>query len=265
MTGGAATLAPVQVVQEVPAPVATEAARRPKRRWVRRIAIGLVVVVTALVCSGAVLWVATPSVGDAKARAAAILRAHGGISDAGNPPSRVSQALIATEDRRFYSDYGLDPKSLARGALSFVRGGALQGATLNAQLAKLLYLDGHRGVFATLEEATLAVKLDASYSKREILAMYLDAAYFGHGAYGIVAAARTYFGLPADQLSWAQASMLAGLVNAPTAYDPTAHLHLARSRQHHVLDRLVAVKALTKAQAAAIFAQPLHPAIAFSG
>ena len=95
--------------------------------------------------------------------------------------------------------------------------------------------------------------------------MYLDAAYFGHGAYGVVDAARTYFGVAPSQLSWAQASMLAGLVNAPTAYDPTAHLHLARSRQRHVLDRLVAVKALTTAQADTIYAAPLDPAIAFSG
>lgn len=242
-----------------------QAAPSRRRRWVKRVAWAVLVGLVVCTLGVVLLWVATPSVSDAPSRVRAILAAHDAPSDGGVPPARVSQALVATEDSRFYSDHGLDPKSLVRGLFSFVRGGPLEGATLDAQLAKLLYGGGHFGPWATLEEAVLAVKIDNSFGKRQILSMYLDAAYFGHGAYGVTAAARTFFALPANQLSWAQASMLAGLVNAPSAYDPTSHLHLAKSRQRHVLSRLVAMKTLTAAQADAIFGAALHPAIPFSG
>jgi membrane peptidoglycan carboxypeptidase len=210
-------------------------------------------------------WALTPSVADAQSRTQAIVRDNGGISDAGTPPTRVAQAIVSTEDARFYSHSGLDPKGLARGVVNLVTHGSLQGATLDAQLAKLLYSGEDSGVLTTIQEGVLAFKLDATYSKRQLLAMYLDAAYFGDGAYGVETAAHTYFGLAANQLSWGQASLLAGLVNAPTAYDPTAHLHLARERQQHVLDRLVATQVLTRAQADAAYASALNPAVAFAG
>ena len=238
---------------------------RSPRRWLRRLALSVVALLVLVTVAGVIAWNVTPGVGDAPARTAAILRTHGGISDDGNPPQRVAQALIATEDSRFYSHHGLDPQSVARGLATFVTTGSLGGATLEAQLAKLLYSGGRSGVRETAQEAVLAFKLDFAFSKRQILAMYLDAAYFGHGAYGIVAAARTYFGRSPSALSWSQASLLAGLVNAPTAYDPTAHLHLARERQRHVLDRMVATHVLTGSQADAVFAEPLAPAVPFSG
>jgi penicillin-binding protein 1A len=248
------------------APVAAAPPPRVRRwRWARRLLAAVLALVLLTVIAGVVMWNVTPGVGDAQARSSAILRAHGGTSDGGSPPARVSSALVATEDSRFYSHHGLDPESIVRGLLSFVSGGQLGGATLDAQLAKLLYEGGQSGAWSTSQEAILALKLDHSYSKRQILAMYLDAAYFGHGSYGIEAASRSYFGLSPDQLSWGQASLLAGLVNAPTAYDPTAHLHLARERQSHVLDRLVATNVLTRSQADAVYAQPLNPAVAFSG
>jgi len=87
--------------------------------------------------------------------------------------------------------------------------------------------------------------------------MYLSAVYFGHGFYGLPAAARGYFATAPADLSWAQASMLAGLVQAPSAYDPYAHLDLARRRQRHVLDQLVATGTLTASQADTAFAAPL--------
>jgi penicillin-binding protein 1A len=238
---------------------------RRGRRVVRRLAYALLAVILVLAVAGVVLWNVTPGVGDAPARTAAIVREQGGISDNGVPPARVSKALIATEDSRFYSHPGLDAKALARGVWSFLTTGELQGATLEAQLAKLLYEQDRSGFWRELESGVLAFKLDDAYSKQQILAMYLDAAYFGHGAYGVVKAARVYFGVRPDQLSWGQATLLAGLVNAPSAYDPTAHLHLARSRQRHVIDRLVATGVFTKAQGDAVFAEPLHPAVPFGG
>ncbi|HEX4431904.1 MAG TPA: biosynthetic peptidoglycan transglycosylase [Frankiaceae bacterium] len=236
-----------------------------RHRWVKRTLVGLLSLLLISVLAFVTVWNLTPGVSDAQARTAAIVASHGAISDKGVPPQRVSQALIATEDSRFYSHHGLDPQSIARGVYTFVTQGTLQGATLDAQLAKLLYSGEHSGVWYTTQEAMLALKLDDSYTKRQILAMYLDAAYFGHGAWGVEKASEVYFGLPADRLSWGQASLLAGLVNAPTAYDPTAHLTLARSRQHHVLDRLVATHVLTRTQADAVFAEDLHPAVPFTG
>jgi membrane peptidoglycan carboxypeptidase len=231
----------------------------------KRVLAGLLALVLVLAAAFGLGWVLTPGVGDAEARTHAIITENHAVSDQGNPPARVSEALIATEDSRFYSHHGLDPQSLARGIVSLVSTGKIQGATLDAQLAKLLYSGGHTGVWETSQEAILAIKLDTTYSKRQILSMYLDAAYFGHGAYGVETAARTYFGVPAEQLSWGQATLLAGLVNAPTAYDPTAHLTLARERQQHVLDRLVATHKMTRQQADAVYAEPLDPAIPFGG
>ena len=116
-----------------------------------------------------------------------------------------------------------------------------------------------------LEQVGLAFRLDAMYTKAHILAMYLDAAYFGDGAYGCTAAAEHYFGLAPRAAVVGQASLLAGLVQAPTKYDPHGHLALARSRQRHVLARLVAIGALTSDQAQEIYAEPLHPAVSFYG
>ena len=236
-----------------------------RHRWLRRILLSALALLLVLVLAFVAIWNLTPSVSDAQARAAAIVTRNGGISDAGIPPTKVSQALLATEDSRFYSHHGLDPQSLVRGMWTFVSQGKLEGATIDAQLAKLLYGGERSGVWETAKEGMLAVKLDDAYSKREILAMYLDAAYFGHQAWGVEKAARVYFGVRADQLSWGQASLLAGLVNAPTAYDPTAHLTLARSRQRHVLNRLVATHVFTPAEADAVFAEPLKPAVPFAG
>jgi membrane peptidoglycan carboxypeptidase len=243
----------------------TRPPRSPFRRWGRRLLVAFLALLLLFGAAFGLAWLLTPGVADAEARTAAIVRSHSAISDQGTPPARVAQAIVSTEDSRFYSHSGLDPRGLARGVLNLFEHGSLQGATIDAQLGKLLYSGGKTGLLTTAQEGVLAFKLDAKYSKRQILAMYLDAAYFGHGAYGVETAARTFFGLPADQLSWGQASLLAGLVNAPTAYDPTAHLHLARERQHHVLARLVATHVLTQQQADAAYGEPLNPVVTFAG
>jgi membrane peptidoglycan carboxypeptidase len=104
----------------------------------------------------------------------------------------------------------------------------------------------------------LAVKLYLSYSHPQILQMYADVAYFGHGYYGLSAASCGYFGIPSAGLSWPEAAMLAGLVQGPTTDDPILHFARARSREQHVLGRLVATGTLTQAQANAAYGQPLH-------
>jgi membrane peptidoglycan carboxypeptidase len=234
-------------------------------RWLLRL-VALVVLIAVVVAAGiTVLVLRAPSVADAPARVAAILAAHHAPSDDGVVPGKVGQALLATEDSRYYSDAALDPRGVARAVIGVVTAnGNDGGATIEQQLAKMLYAPG-TSIGAELKQVGVAFRLDQRFSKRQILALYLDAAYFGDGAYGITEAAEHYFGLPAGQLSWGQASLLAGLVQAPTAYDPVGHLSVALLRRHHVLGRLVATGVLTAAQAAAAAAAPLDPVVPFSG
>ncbi|MCM3884284.1 biosynthetic peptidoglycan transglycosylase [Frankia sp. R82] len=249
-----------------PADPATEPvrslARRAGRRWVRVVrrllVAALACVLTALLGFGVLLGV-TPSVADAQNRVAAQAAEHRATALSGALPSRVVAALIATEDSRFYSHQGIDPRGAIRGLSEPLPGGRDRGgASLDQQLVKLLYTGGRRNTVDQIEQIALAVKLDAHYSKDEILRMYLDTVYFGHGYYGIVTAAAGYFDRTPDTLTWAQASLLAGLVQAPSAYDPYEHLTAARTRQRHVLDRLVATGRLTTTQATQIAADPLN-------
>ena len=235
-------------------------ARRPlrrRRRWVRRALAAVLGVVIFFLAGLGVVWAITPSVGDAEARIATRLAAHGATDPQALPvPDPVGVAVIATEDSRFRDNPGISPAGVARFALSPIIGD--QGsATLEQQLAKVLYTPERQDFTARVEDATLALKLDAHYSKDQVLQMYLSAVYFGHGFYGLPAAARGYFATAPADLSWAQASLVAGLVQAPSAYDPYAHLELAKQRQRHVLDQLVATGSLSTSQANTAFAAPL--------
>jgi penicillin-binding protein 1A len=225
---------------------------RPPRRLLRRLAR----LTAGLLILGAVLlgaaWAVTPSVDDATQRVAAQLSAHSAPTLSGAVPTRMAEALLATENSRFYSDPGVDPISILRAPIGVVSGTDPGGATLEQQLAKNLYEQGSRSLTARVAEAVLAVKLDQRWSKADILRMYLDDGYYGHGFYGLTAASEGYFGVRPANLSWAQASLLAGLFQAPSAYDPLVHPDAARARQVHVLDRLVAVGKLTRPQADAV-------------
>jgi len=189
---------------------------RREHRWRRRTVGALAVLVVAPLLGVAILWPLTPGV----AQAGQLIRAH--LAALHSPelvalpvPDRVGQALIATEDSRFFQTPGVDPISAVRAGLATVTGsGDTGGATLEQQLAKNLYFRANDGVPSKVLEAELALQLDASYSKSDILRMYLAEVYFGHGYYGLPAAARGYFGVAPARLSWAQASMLAviGLV-----------------------------------------------------
>jgi membrane peptidoglycan carboxypeptidase len=235
--------------------VRTPSVRRPAatRRRPRRVLRGVLEAGVALVVLVAVLfgaaWLSTPGVGDARDRVDAVLAEHGGTPLGEELPARVVAAVVATEDSRFADHDGLDWRGLLRAPLGLVTGRDLGGSTLDQQLVKNLYQGGDDDPVSRARSVALAVKLDAGWSKDDILRMYLDAAYFGHGFWGVTAAGEGYFGLEPGQLSWAQASLLAGLLQAPTAYDPVAHADRAAARQGHVLDRLVDVGALTRAQA----------------
>jgi membrane peptidoglycan carboxypeptidase len=217
------------------------------------------VVIALSVGIGTGAWLLTPPVDDLNARVEASLAAHHAPAlDRLPDPDRVGQALIATEDSRFESDWGVDPLGVLRGLAGAVSGDpATGGASLDQQLAKMVYVPDTSSLPAKVEQVMLGVKIDATYSKAEILTAYLNKAYFGHGFSGVESASRGYFGVAPAQLSWSQASLLAGLVQAPSAYDPVVHLDRARERQRHVLDRLVATGVLSRAEANAALAAPL--------
>lgn len=171
----------------------------------------------------------------------------------------MTAALTATEDHRFFSEPGVDPAAVGRVVLGRIDSAPDQGgSTLYQQLAKILYVADRSGTLAEAEEILLGVKLDLNYTKPQILRMYASVVYFGHGYYGLAAASCGYFAVPPARLSWGQAAMLAGLVQAPSADDPIAHLANARAREAHVLLRLIATRTLTPAQAAQAFREPLH-------
>jgi len=233
--------------------------RRHRFRWLRRL-LTLVIGLTLLgsLALGGLLLV-TPSVGDAQKIARSFDRSHHAAYPGPPVPGMFAAALTATEDHRFYSEPGIDPFGVARVTLDTVARRPDQGgATLYQQLAKMLYTPGSTGTFAQAEQVGLGIKLYVTYTKAQILQMYADVAYFGHGYYGLARASCGYFGRQPAQLSWPQAAMLAGLVQAPSLDDPLTHYANARARQAHVLGRLAAVGALTGTQASAAYAQSLH-------
>jgi penicillin-binding protein 1A len=216
--------------------------------------------VLAVLVLGALLlaagWVLTPSVDDASDRVAAHLAEHAAPALRGDVPAKLAAALIATEDSRFLSTPGLDPLGMIREPLGAVTRRDEGGATLEQQLAKNIYEQGGNSLLAKAAAVVLALKLDRSWTKQQILRMYLDDGYYGHGLYGLTEATEGYFGVPPARLTWAQATLLAGLFQAPSAYDPLEHPAVARARQAHVLDRLVATGRLTRAQADAVAREP---------
>jgi membrane peptidoglycan carboxypeptidase len=213
--------------------------------------------IVVLGIAGGIYLYSLPGVNDAEARARAILAAHAGTPGAMPPPARLREAVVAVEDENFYSNVAVDILDGAgRAALAVLqRSGDPGGSTIGQQLAKTLY-PHDSGLGGTLEEIGLAVKLSLHYSKDRIFNMYLNSVYYGHGYWGDVAAAHGYFGASPRRLSWGQASLLAGLPQAPTAYDPESHPKLARSRQLHVLDQLVDNGDLSQAQAGTASREP---------
>jgi len=161
------------------------------------------------------------------------------------------KAVLAAEDRNFYNHGAIDPLSIARAAWVDVtsRGVNQGGSTITQQLVKIQLLTPQRSITRKLQEVVLAIALEQRYSKDQILGMYLNRVYFGHGAYGVGAAAKTYFDKDAKNLTPAQAAFLAGMIQAPTAYDPTVHYDLAHQREVYVLQGMVATNALSAADA----------------
>jgi penicillin-binding protein 1A len=156
-------------------------------------------------------------------------------------PKNLTQAVIATEDARFFEHPGLDIVGILRAAWTNLRHGGrkVQGAsTITQQLARSLFLSSERTFDRKLRELILAYKMELVLTKEQILEMYLNQIYFGQGAYGVAAAAQTYFGKELSQLTLAEAAFLAGLPKSPNHYSPFKAYDRAKKRQEHVLFRM---------------------------
>ena len=231
-----------------------------RSRGRRRPHLALSGLLVLLVVGGAVLAgseLATPAVARAPALVTAIDREHGTVPVPVEPSWRVAQAIVAAEDAGFYGNPGIDVGGLVRALWGWVTGVDEGGSTITEQLAKVIYTSGRTAITDRVAQVALALKLDGHFTKAAVLSMYLSAIYFGDGYWGVLAASEGYFGLPPGRLSWGQASLLAGLPQAPSLLDPLDHLAAARARQSYVLERLVATGVLTRAQADAAAAQPL--------
>ena len=168
-------------------------------------------------------------------------------------PKTLPQAVIATEDRRFYSHFGLDVIGIARAAVANVKAGRIVqgGSTLTQQAAKNLFLTPERSFKRKVQEVLLALWLEQKFTKDQILTIYLNRVYLGAGTYGVDAAARKYFGKPASEVTLYESALLAGLLKAPSRYNPLASSGKAQGRTRQVLLNMVAAGYLTEAQARA--------------
>jgi membrane peptidoglycan carboxypeptidase len=202
-----------------------------------------------------------PRLASLPARVRAELAAHG---SAYVPLRRISpwliEAVVATEDRSFWTNIGVSFEGIARSVVVDLVTGRFEegGSTITQQLVRDMLLTQAKTIRRKLEEMLLAVFLTRRMPKAEILELYLNEVYFGHGAYGVAAAARIYFGTTPDRLTPAQATLLAGLPQAPSLLDPFLHPKLAKARQWAVLSSMVATGELTAAGAAAIYREPWH-------
>lgn len=199
-------------------------------------------------------------------RAGAVLGVRGGRYappvDLVKLPSYVPAAFIAIEDRRFYEHTGFDPVGIGRAIVAGVsEGRATQGAsTITQQLARNLFLTSDRTVERKAMELLYAVQLERTYSKKQLLALYLSRVYFGSGAYGLEAASQRYFNKPAARLTIQEVATLAGVLKSPTNYNPVEQPQRAAQRADLVLNAMVETGAITRDERTRATARPLNVA-----
>mgnify|MGYP000872866745 CR=1 FL=1 len=184
---------------------------------------------------------------------------HGTVHSVADLPPHLINAVLATEDRRFYYHFGVDPIGLARAIyVNWRSGRSVQGgSTITQQLAKNLFLSPERTLKRKIQEALLALWLEHRFTKDEILAAYLNRVYLGAGTFGMDAAARTYFGKPATQVDLREAAILAGLLKAPSRYSPTSNPNEAAERARVVLAAMEDAGVITADQRQAALGAPL--------
>jgi len=250
----------------------------PQPKWARRLRRTLVrlLILTGLValCTIAVLlYLRAQPLPKGNTSATTVLLAadgsildelHGGQNRKPVPLRAISPyviaATLAVEDRRFFEHMGFDWRRMAKAVyvdlkeMRFAEG----ASTITMQLARNLYLSHEKTVARKLKEAFYALQLELHYSKERILELYLNQIYYGHGAYGIQAAAQTFFGKDAKDLTLAESALLVGLPKGPSLYSPYRHFDRAKARQKTVLDAMVATGYLRPEEAAAALAEPLR-------
>ena len=175
-------------------------------------------------------------------------------------PSSIRDAAVAIEDRRFYLHHGIDGRAILRASYVNLRTGSIEegGSTITQQLVKNLYTGADRTIARKLSEASLAWQLEDRLSKEEILTRYLNTVYFGQGAYGVQAAARTFFGIDAEELTLAQSALLAGSITSPGHFDPYEYPRRARGRRRVVLRLMDEFDMITAAQRRHARKEPIH-------
>lgn len=233
-----------------------------RRPWRRIIALVASVIAVAIAATVAAAWRASPDPADLSARVDRAIAAAGGARVRLSAiPVTLREAVIATEDERFYRHHGIDTIGVLRAvAYDVTHLSAAQGAsTITEQLAKVLYLNGNDGSpWRKLLDAVDAFRIEERFSKETILESYLNIAYFGHGATGIGVASERFFGVPPAKLDLAQASLLAGSIQSPTAYDPFEHPSAARARQIGVLRSMVRNGFIDREEGADVLRRPLR-------
>lgn len=174
-------------------------------------------------------------------------------------PKHVPQAFVAAEDNRFFEHKGVDPMGILRAAFANLKAGRVVqgGSTITQQVAKLMLLGSERNLFRKIREAILANKIERRLGKEQIIAIYLNHAYLGHGAYGVQAASEIYFGKDAKDLSVAEAAMLAGLPKAPSEDSPFVSYSRARDRQRYVLGQMLENKFIDQGTYTAAMQEPI--------
>ncbi|RKY65482.1 MAG: hypothetical protein DRQ02_10200, partial [Candidatus Latescibacterota bacterium] len=175
-------------------------------------------------------------------------------------PTQLIDAVVATEGRRFWQHWGLDLSGIFRAALSNLKAGRIVqgGSTITQQLARNLFLSQKVSLERKIKEQLTAIRIERAYSKQEILEMYLNQVYFGHGAWGAQAASRLYFSKDVENLSLNQCATLAGLLKAPTLYSPLDYPLRAIKRRNHVLKRMAELEMISKEEAEEISDQDLE-------
>ncbi len=174
-------------------------------------------------------------------------------------PTMLISAFVAAEDARFFKHEGVDLFSIARAFLKNIKAGTIiqGGSTITQQVAKSFFLSPQKSYARKVREAIIAYRIDKAFTKDEILFLYLNQIYLGHGAYGVEAAAENYFGKSVADLNLAECAMLAGLPQAPSSYSPFLHPEKAKQRQVYVLNRMINEEYITNVQATEAINTPL--------
>jgi penicillin-binding protein 1A len=227
---------------------------------VKRLALTLLALLAVAIPSVATLWVSSPGADDIQQRVVAATSAHGVVLLAEDEvPPLLAQAVVATEDERFYSHHGIDTIGLGRAFLYDATHLCLcqGGSTITEQLVKDVYLDGSDAGYNKMLDIAIALKVERVIGKKRIMADYLSEITTGSNRYGVSAAACAYFHKPLSNLTIGQYALLAGVTQAPSVYDPTVNPALAAIRRSGVLAAMVSDKFITPEQAMSANNEPV--------